>query len=198
MSLLNAGQGLRQLATPPSSNPSPPSILLPNETRAIPSRPAITEPSMAPTTRPASVPEWGSFDIVPGFPVSTDEADAILNLYRSEYSPKFPFVPIAPEVTAIGLFESRPFLFRVIVQMIAPQGAGTQREVAQWIRQHIAKHVVTQQERQIELLQGLLLYIAWWVPGIQNAERLLTGGNILGRTSLTSVSIMEAQLCSTS
>ncbi|KAK0641311.1 hypothetical protein B0T16DRAFT_461386 [Cercophora newfieldiana] len=158
MSLLNASRGLQQLATPPSTNPSPPSL---TTEREIPSRPIFQELAISNASHSVLALEARSLDIVPGFPLTVNEADTILNLYRSDYSPKFPFVPIGSEITALELFESRPFVFRVIAQMIAPQNATTQREVAQWVRQHIAKHVIAQQERRMELLQGLLLYIGW-------------------------------------
>ncbi|KAK0609266.1 hypothetical protein B0T14DRAFT_232685 [Immersiella caudata] len=154
MSLLSASQGLQQLATPTLSNSStPPTFGLPLESLQNPPPPVSRSARYAPRA--------GSFEVVPGFQVTGDEAERFLNLYRSEYSPKFPFVPISPEVAPDELFQSRPFLFRVIIQIIAPQTAETQREVAQWVRQHVSHHVLVVQERRLELLQGLLLYIGW-------------------------------------
>jgi hypothetical protein len=163
MSLLNASRELHLQTTPPSSNPSP----FQGPATASFGQEPDTSSSTTPVSRmPANafsvcLPSRDSFDIAPGLVVSVDEADQMLDWYRSDYSPKFPFVPIAPCLTACELYETKPFLFRVIIQAIAPQSFTTQREVARWIRKYLAEHVLVAQETRLELLQGLLLYIAW-------------------------------------
>ncbi|KAK3688243.1 hypothetical protein B0T22DRAFT_148598 [Podospora appendiculata] len=100
-------------------------------------------------------------DVVPGLCVSFTEAERLLDLYRTDYSPHFPFVPIHPSTGALELFHKHPFLFRTIIQIVAPQNAAVQRDVAQWFRAYIAEHVVVNLEKRLELLQAIVLFIAW-------------------------------------
>lgn len=159
MSLLHASRELQQQATPPSTITSPPSREMPLEPQDVSPLPIFHDPRMSCSAFLS--PGGLMFEIVPGFRISAEEADSILDLYRSQYSPKFPFVPIAPEITASELFERRPFLFRIIIQIIAPQSAATQRDVTIWVREQIAQHVLIEQDKRLELLQGLLLFISW-------------------------------------
>ncbi|KAK4454209.1 hypothetical protein QBC34DRAFT_375382 [Podospora aff. communis PSN243] len=168
MSILGTSEGPPQRATPTTTNQSTPRLALPVESLQYPPPPPGPPPPSPPPSGPPppglssrSIITASSFEIIPGFHVTVEEAETFLNLYRSEYSPRFPFVPIAPDVTPNELFGSRPFLFRVIIQIIAPQTAETQRGVARWVRQHVSQHVLVVQEGGLELLQGLLLYIGW-------------------------------------
>lgn len=89
------------------------------------------------------------------------EADRALNLYRSLYAPCFPFVAVPVMVTAYELFERTPFLFRTIVSVTTPQGPAVQCDFKIWFRHYIAEHVVINSERRLEILQALLVHIAW-------------------------------------
>lgn len=43
----------------------------------------------------------------------------------------------------------------------APQSATTQKRAALWFREYIAEHMVVNQEKSLELLQAILVSIAW-------------------------------------
>ena len=101
-------------------------------------------------------------DIVTGLSVTFAQADSALDVYRTVYSPQFPFVPVHPHISAAELYEKQPFLFRMIMQAVIPQPPQTQDAVKQWFREYIAQHVVVRAERDIELLQGILLFLAWY------------------------------------
>ncbi|KAK4158310.1 hypothetical protein C8A00DRAFT_10977 [Chaetomidium leptoderma] len=95
-------------------------------------------PSSMATPHPPAVPA-GSIQIVPGFVLSLAEADAIINIYRTSYSPYFPFVPIPVTVAATELEETAPFLLRTILQVAVPQIAVVQKSVDRWFRQVMAQ-----------------------------------------------------------
>ena len=126
-----------------------------------PTSPAATpkDPVVPPTQVLQSEPS--SIQIIPGFALSLTEADAILNLYRTSYSPHFPFVAIPVTATAAELEQSSPLLFRTILQVVAPQTAAIQKGVDRWFRRTVAQRVIVEQERCLELLQALLVFIAW-------------------------------------
>lgn len=110
-------------------------------------------------TRPSAAGE--SVDIVKGFRVTFYEAERALNIYRSIYSPYFPFVPIPVMMTAYEFYDRYPFLFRSIVVITTPQSPAAQAEYRVWFREYIAHHVVVNNEKRLEILQGILIHLAW-------------------------------------
>jgi hypothetical protein len=112
-----------------------------------------------------------AIQIVPGFVLPLAEADAALNLYRTSYSPYFPFVPVHVTTAAAELDQTSPFLLRTILQVVVPQTAEVQKSVDRWFRQTISQRVIVEQERCLELLQALLVFIAWY--GAQQTGRAL-------------------------
>lgn len=178
MSLLNASQQIQQNSqTPtPESNRSGIQSLLNPMVEApgpqdLPEPPAPASFSrLAPppsVTTDASTPHIPHsvaveyVEIIPGFQMGFDEADRALNLYRSVYTPYFPFVPVPVMTSAYDLYTRSPLLFRVIIQATAPQSAAVQREARVWFRQYLAQHVVVEQERRLEILQAILVHLAW-------------------------------------
>lgn len=113
------------------------------------------------------VPAPGYIDIIPqphGYlRISMSEAERLLKLYQDDYHPKFPFVPVPRNTGAQDLFQKQPFLFRTIIQIVAPQNAAVQRAFTAWFREYIATHIVVKQEKRLDLLQAILLFIAWLV-----------------------------------
>lgn len=145
---------------PPSSIPGGPSPgesspHMPPDT----SGPAFRGAARAPAPTPAD-----SVEIIPGFTMTFYEADRALNLYRSLYAPCFPFVVVPVMVTAYELFDRAPLLFRTIVSVTTPQGPAVQADFKIWFRQYIAEHVVINNERRLEVLQALLVHVAWYSP----------------------------------
>jgi hypothetical protein len=108
-----------------------------------------------------SPPGNEAVEIIPGFRMTFYEADRALNIYRSLYAPYFPFVTIPVMATAYDLYEKKPVLFRTIVSVAAPQAPNTQSDFKEWFRRCIAEHVVVNNERRLELLQALLVHVAW-------------------------------------
>lgn len=102
-----------------------------------------------------------SVEIFRGFHVTFLEADRALNLYRSIYSPYFPFVTIPVMLSPYDLYEKAPFLFRTIVAVTTRQGPTMQTEFKIWFRQYVAQHVVANNEARLEILQAILVHLAW-------------------------------------
>ncbi|KAI3536760.1 hypothetical protein CSPX01_10657 [Colletotrichum filicis] len=118
----------------------------------------------------------GSYQLLPGFTIAAEKAEEYLSIYRTRMVPNFPFVPIEPEVTARDLHNQKRFLFWCIMQAIVPQTATVQKSVDDWVRKHAAMHIIVHKEKKIELLQGLIVYVAWGDVHLQmgiNANTLL-------------------------
>ncbi len=106
-------------------------------------------------------PPVEQIDIFPSFQLSLGEAEDVLQIYKESCSPLFPYVPVPQMTSANDLFAEKPFLFRTIMSVTAPQSVTTQKKAAVWFREYIAEHMVVNQERSLELLQAILVCIAW-------------------------------------
>lgn len=164
-------------STPPTSNSFhynarliPPAGLIPPASISAGQSPGTSSPGLPPdvsgsafrgATRPPAPTPVDSVEIIAGFTMTFYEADRALNLYRSLYAPCFPFVTVPVMFTAYELFERTPFLFRTIVSVTTPQGPTIQADFKVWFRHYIAEHVVVNSERRLEILQALLVHIAW-------------------------------------
>lgn len=165
-----AAEGSEAVSTPPSSSTFqsqphfaplagfPPSA---SKGAGVGASPGTDSPHLPPerASRPSAAGD--SVEIVKGFRVSFYEADRALNLFRSIYSPYFPFVTIPVMMTAFELHERTPFLFRTIVAVTTSQSPAVQAEYKLWFREYVAHHVVVNNEKRLEILQAILIHLAW-------------------------------------
>lgn len=107
----------------------------------------------------SAAPEY--LEIIPGFRVTVDDGNRLLHLYRESYSPFFPFVPISPTTNAYELYSTRPLLFKAVMHVVAPQSYHIQHEFSLWFKEYLAHYVILEQEKRLDILQALLLHIAW-------------------------------------
>ncbi|KAI1655964.1 hypothetical protein F4813DRAFT_365923 [Daldinia decipiens] len=101
-------------------------------------------------------------DFPAGFRVSVVEADQVLFEYRTTMQPSFPYVNLPPW-SAREMLQDRPLLLKAIIYVCRPQPWPVKCEIEKWFREYFALHVVVQEERSLELLQAILIYIAWQV-----------------------------------
>ncbi|OLN97615.1 hypothetical protein CCHL11_00954, partial [Colletotrichum chlorophyti] len=102
-----------------------------------------------------------SWQLVPGFIITIEKAEESLSIYRTRMVPNFPFVPIDPSVTAKELHSQKPFLFWCIMQAVVPLTAPVQTAVGDWVCQYVALHLVVNKEKSLDMLQALVVYLAW-------------------------------------
>ncbi|KAF4761865.1 hypothetical protein HAV15_006682 [Penicillium sp. str.  len=76
--------------------------------------------------------------------------------------PLFPFLVIPPHVTAEELRREKPFLY-LNISMVACQNPPRQREIVDAVQEYVAEHIVIRGEHSLDLLQGLLLNVAWFI-----------------------------------
>lgn len=125
--------------------------------------------SSSPGSKPTKsyIPPTAYIDIIQqpygSLRITMGEAERLLKLYQTDYHPRFPFVPIPRHTTAQDLFQRVPFLFRTIIQIVAPQSPALQRGFTAYFREYLATHIVVKQEKRLDLLQAILLFIAWLV-----------------------------------
>ncbi|KAJ5809706.1 uncharacterized protein N7503_001924 [Penicillium pulvis] len=88
--------------------------------------------------------------------------EAYMDVLRKSIMPLFPFIAIPAHLTADQLRREKPFL-HLNITMVTCQHAPRQREIAEMVKQYAAEHIVLKGEHSLDLLQGLLLYLSWFI-----------------------------------
>lgn len=130
--------------------------------------------SLTATATPMGQPHNEAITIIPGFEIPLDEADSVLRNYVADMLPQFPFVPL-PTSNANSLYKDKPLLLKTIMWICRPPDADTSAAFERWFRQHIAHRIVVSGEKSLEILQAILVLLAWYVCRITRCCLLLTG-----------------------
>ncbi|KAL6826398.1 hypothetical protein V8C40DRAFT_244106 [Trichoderma camerunense] len=170
VSMLATGQHMQATGTPPLTPESndtgkvtisdAPRIHLqkPLQDAALP-QPIASEAPQIPLTIPSEPAT--TFQLIPGFSFTFEEVLSYFDIYRREFMPNYPFVIIPENFDPRALYASSRCLFWTIMAAVTPQSSATQQGVENWFRQYIADRMVVKQERNLGILQALLLHLAW-------------------------------------
>ncbi|OAL26625.1 hypothetical protein AYO20_10049 [Fonsecaea nubica] len=98
--------------------------------------------------------------ILPAFySVTPTEAEQCLGVFRSQHLEFMPFVHLPPTVTASQLRETRPFLWYNIMTVATPV-TSLQLAWSEAIQKKLAQDMFVENERSVDLLLGLLVYLS--------------------------------------
>ena len=102
--------------------------------------------------------------LVTGGPPPSQHEDTRINslfaLFREDFMPTFPFV-ILPRTSASEFQKEKPLLFKVILMAASYQDRSFQHSVGNDILKELSERIVIKGEKSLELLQALLVYLAW-------------------------------------
>lgn len=107
---------------------------------------------------------------------SKTEGESLIEIFTTRMVNLFPFVVVPSYVTAEQLRRERPFLF-LSLSMVACQNASRQREIATTVKEYVAEHIVLRNERSLDLLQGLIVSLAWFI-GVSRQPRSNAPGQV--------------------
>ncbi|KAI1750361.1 hypothetical protein F4782DRAFT_541578 [Xylaria castorea] len=115
--------------------------------------------------------------------VSHAQARKSLDFFRSRMLPCFPFINLAPELTTEQLQQNRPFLFQAILTVTA---FSTQKRLAlaEELRRLLFTSALVDAHSSIDLLLGLLIYLAW------STDAFLGRANITSRLMMLAISLV--------
>ncbi|KAE8143604.1 hypothetical protein BDV38DRAFT_276688 [Aspergillus pseudotamarii] len=103
----------------------------------------------------------GSIAIVPGFEVSFLEADQILQEYMTTMVPEFPFVPLSTR-NSYSMLKHKPLLLKTILWVCRPPPPEISAVFESWFRQHVANETVVLMNKDLELVQAILVFLTWY------------------------------------
>ncbi|KAJ6189815.1 hypothetical protein N7519_004723 [Penicillium mononematosum] len=114
--------------------------------------------------RVESGPATRSSSMFEGNPAAPDEAEGqlLMEVFFKRMFPLFPFLMIPPNITAEQLRREKPFLY-LNISMVACQNAPRQRELVDAVKEYVAEHIIVREEHSLDLLQGLLINVAWFI-----------------------------------
>ena len=98
----------------------------------------------------------------PIYGLTWPQAESILCLFRDRYIRNFPFLVIDDRLTARQMFAQKPFLFRVIMLAAAPLPIPRVAKMKRNVLAYLGQHMLVEEERHLDLLQGLLICISWY------------------------------------
>jgi hypothetical protein len=92
--------------------------------------------------------------------LSIDAADGYLLQFRN-MTAYFPFVVIPNEATVLSMSQDRPFLCLAALAAATSSEKYVQKSLEQSFRVAILQKIMLDGERNLDLLNGLLVYLAW-------------------------------------
>lgn len=116
---------------------------------------------LAPTT--ATVPRKSNHsltDVIANGTIPFEEAEYYVQDFK-DYASQFPFVIILPHENLDSIRRERPFVLLSILAVTSQFKQKLQSAIEKELREFFAKKVIVEGVKSLDLLQGLLLYLAW-------------------------------------
>ncbi|CAG9988680.1 unnamed protein product [Clonostachys byssicola] len=146
-------------------------------------RTQVTQPTLPSSfTQQLNSRETQKFEIISGYEMSFDEADQVLQEYMIMMLPQFPFVPL--ETTDVfQLSREKPLLLKTLLFVCRPSDSQSRLNFDGWFRQHIAHQIVVLNMKNIELIQAIMIFLAWrdfrhFIDGLHTSLMQLAAGLI--------------------
>jgi hypothetical protein len=106
--------------------------------------------------------ERASGDIIDRGVVTEQIAQILLDRFRTHGAPQFPFVVISADISLDAVRRNTPFLFLAVVATMIFDNPLVQHQLGEELRQHALQRFLSGFEKSFDLLQGLLVYTAWY------------------------------------
>jgi len=108
-------------------------------------------------------------DLVAGGLLSSGRAEQLLSSFRDMMS-YFPFVIIRQGESVESMSRDRPFLFLAAVTAASSQEKSLQQALNKEVLHVISQRIIFDGDKSIDLLQGLLVYLAWFAISFYPTE----------------------------
>lgn len=123
--------------------------------------PSISKPTDGPNGLQVSHFDQPSLITSP-FEPNPSQAEECLSTFRNQMLTFFPFVHLPPTMTAKQVRESSPFVWFNIMAVTA-RTTSQQFAMSDSIKRFLAQKLVVDNEKNLDLLLGLLVFICWYV-----------------------------------
>ncbi|KAF2119342.1 hypothetical protein BDV96DRAFT_343251 [Lophiotrema nucula] len=100
------------------------------------------------------------FDPVSAAYLTEDRAAALLKRFQDEFVWSFPFVVVSGNVKDVR--KQQPFLFHAVMTTMTYETPLLQHTLAEEFKNQISSRIILQSHKSLEILQGLLVFTAWY------------------------------------
>jgi hypothetical protein len=95
--------------------------------------------------------------------ISFSKAEEFVDVFRNR---SFPWVRLPKQTSLETLRRERPFLLLSVLTFAAHGDVQLQRQLEVDLKDSLMKKLVSHGEKSLDLLQGLLVYLAWYVDSV--------------------------------
>ena len=130
---------------------------------SLPNEDGFPEPTYIPPASSSSESTLASLQspiLHPALQPSPKDAESYLNIFRTNFVNKFPFIVIPPSLTSRELCQERPILW-VCIMTVATSNSTQQIALSNEVRALIGREAFVEGTRTMDLLLGILVYAAW-------------------------------------
>ena len=104
--------------------------------------------------------------------MSLQEASVLLDRYQRLMASAMPFVAIPAGTDAWQLAHEKPFLMQVIATVASFHDLPKQQFMVKDLMRQISEKLILRNEKSLEVLQGILILIAWYVGSFLAASAI--------------------------
>lgn len=97
-------------------------------------------------------------DVIEGGFISVGMAEGLLQIYRDQ-SCNFPFIHVPQSLATFR--QEKPFLLLSVLAMALRNDRKLQESLEHKLREELSQKVIMEGQKSMDLLQGLLVYLAW-------------------------------------
>lgn len=90
-------------------------------------------------------------------------SDALLSIFRDRIAAQMPFVVIPSHMTAEELHREKPMVYMAVMLASSYRDVDIQIKVGNLLLKYLAMKVVLEGKKSFDILQGLLIFISWYV-----------------------------------
>jgi len=93
--------------------------------------------------------------------IADQEADYLIEVFRTQIALQFPFVVIPPDISARDLCTNNPFLYRTVMVVASCKNVARQIVLRNDFTSDLCEKVLIESQKSLDILQGLLVFVAW-------------------------------------
>jgi hypothetical protein len=124
---------------------------------------ASATPERSPSRSEPDVTSGSAIDFIDHVVGSVDEGEAVIQRYRRDMEPEFPFVVLGPNSGWNEFKAKRPLLLLAVLMVGLRRDQKRQEMVAKKIREVISRDLLIGGQQTLDMLQCLLVYVNWLV-----------------------------------
>jgi hypothetical protein len=164
LSASNRNPSMKDVNLPNDPYPTPSAASDRNESVFVPQPHSVTSSVQPLTSMTPMSSLWQKFDesqdVIGKGIISYEKAETFLRAYGT-HAPNFPFVVISPTISLDFLRREKPFLLLSILTIGSTSNLPLQDILEAELRETLGRKVIFHGEKSLDLLQGLLIYLAW-------------------------------------